>query len=72
MQIVQTKITRKEVHLSPDTRKSLSRLALDSDTALKPFIEAQLAFMGEKAIPYIDLWNQCQALTDKLRELSTK
>lgn len=61
---------RKEVTLSPETKKALSSMSLDADKSLKAFIEHQLVAMGEKGISYTELWGQCEALTQQLKSLS--
>jgi hypothetical protein len=70
MEIVKTGIIRKEVHLDRDTKKALSSMALNNDQSLKPFIEAQLIAMGARGISYLDLWQQCEAMTAQLKSLS--
>lgn len=60
----------KEVYISPETKKALGSLALEEDKSLKAFIEAQLLSMGAHGVPYLDLWNENQALKAQLQVLS--
>lgn len=62
----------KEVYISPETKKALASLALEEDKSLKAFIEAQLAAMGAKGIPYTDLWQQCEVMAAQLKQLANQ
>jgi hypothetical protein len=61
---------RKEVTLSPETKKALGSMALDEDKSLKAFIESQLVAMGKTGISYLALWGQCESLTEQLKTLN--
>jgi hypothetical protein len=69
MKVVNTP-PRKGIDLDNDTKKALTSMGLDNNQPLKTFIESQLAAMGAKGIPYTDLWKQCEAVTNQLKELS--
>jgi len=60
------------IELIPGDKKALVSLALNDDRPLKTFIERQLVSMGAKGISYLDLWQQCEALTAQLKQLSNQ
>jgi hypothetical protein len=63
---------RKEITLTVESKRALGSMALDADTNLKQFIEAQLIAMGAKGIPYTDLWQQCEAMAAQLKQLANQ
>jgi hypothetical protein len=61
---------RKIIDITEATVKVFNRLALEEDRSTKNMIERQLEAMGKHGIPYIDLWNQCEAVTKQLQQIS--
>lgn len=52
------------------TTKQLTHMAVDNSISLQRFIEAQLIAMGERGIPYTDLWEMYEELGRELAMLS--
>lgn len=62
--------TRKDIDIPLGTKKALTLMAINANpqTNLKNFIEAELMAMGDRGIPYTELWNECAALRTILRD----
>jgi len=63
---------RKNIDITESGVKAINAMALKEDRSVKNFIERNLEAMGQKGISYLDLWQQCEALTERLKQLSNQ
>jgi hypothetical protein len=61
---------RKNIDISESAVKVLDTLAVADNRPTKNYIETQIEFLCKKNINAIDLWNQCEAVTKQLQQLS--